>query len=288
MRPPGEMRRSGRDPNSTTSSGMDSRVIAFFDSGIGGLPYLRWAKERLPKESFVYLADNANFPYGEKSSDEVRDIVVEVIGRLIQRFDPKTVVVACNTATVIALEALRERFSIPFIGVVPALKPAAAGPAVPGSPYRRIGLIGTSRTVADHYVERLIHTFASECTVVRIAARELIAFVETELVEGETLPECQVVRDTMAAVKDHHLDSLVLGCTQLTFLDQVFHKAFGDEVAIIDSRDGVGRQLIRILTEKGIESPEKTIDRFFHTGSVDARYLRFAEHFGLEYGGTLG
>lgn len=266
---------------------MDSRVIAFFDSGIGGLPYLHWARERLPNESFVYLADNANFPYGEKSSDEVRSIVLDVIGRLIRRVDPKAVVVACNTATVIALEALRASFLLPFVGVVPALKPAAAGSADAGPPFRRIGLIGTSRTVADHYVDRLVRSFASECTVVRIAARELIAFVEKELVEGESVPQCQVVRDTLAAVKEQRLDSLVLGCTQLTFLDEAFRSAFGDEVAVIDSREGVGKQLIRILTEKGIASAAKESDRFFHTGTADARYLRFAEHFGLTYGGVL-
>ncbi|HUZ17629.1 MAG TPA: glutamate racemase [Spirochaetia bacterium] len=261
---------------------MSNGPIAFIDSGIGGLPYLARARAQMPSERFVYAADNGNFPYGEKSADAVRDVVINLVGRVIRRFDPRVVVVACNTATVIALESLRATFPLPFVGVVPAVKPAAER-----SPFRRIGLLATSRTVGDAYLERLIRSFAADCTVVRMAGVELVDFVENRFLDDESASSERTIRRIVEQVRQENIDSLVLGCTHFTFLDQVFRKELGTEVAIVDSRDGVARQLRRVSGDGCGESNGNPGGLLFHTGAGDSRYRRFAERFELEYGGIL-
>jgi glutamate racemase len=262
---------------------MSSAPIAFIDSGIGGLPYLARAREQMANERFVYAADNANFPYGEKSADAVREIVIDLVGRVIGRFEPKAVVVACNTATVIALESLRATFPLPFVGVVPAVKPAAEH-----SPFRRIGLLATSRTVGDAYLERLIRSFASDCTIVRMAGAELVDFVENRFLDDESAAAERAIQRIVERVRGEEIDSLVLGCTHFTFLDQVFRKELGAGVAIVDSREGVARQLRRVSGECCTESNGTPRGLLVHTGSGDTRYRRFAERFELDYGGILG
>ncbi|HUX19839.1 MAG TPA: aspartate/glutamate racemase family protein, partial [Spirochaetia bacterium] len=143
---------------------MAERPVVFYDSGIGGLPYLAWVRERRPDAHFIYVGDNEHFPYGEKTHEELRRIAVSVVGRILTRFDPQLVVVACNTASVVALAELRARYPVAFVGVVPAVKPAAER-----SRGRRIALLATTRTVGDAYSEKLIKEYASDCTVVRIA-----------------------------------------------------------------------------------------------------------------------
>ena len=129
---------------------LDHRPVVVFDSGVGGLPYLQRLREFLPDETFSYVADTANFPYGEKSTAELNDIVHRQMERLIHRIVPKLVVVACNTASVVALSELRAAFGLPFVGVVPAVKPAAET-----TENKRIGLIATRKTVEDPYTDML-------------------------------------------------------------------------------------------------------------------------------------
>lgn len=268
---------------------MDSRPIAFYDSGIGGLPYLCWARERLPDERFVYVADDAHFPYGEKSPDELRPIVVETVGRVLTRLQPKLVVIACNTATVVALAALRSSYSAPFVGVVPAVKPAAER-----SNGRRFALLATTRTVGDAYSERLIQEFAADCTVVRIAGQQLVSFIEEEYLDAKPDRLREAMETAVAPLADERVDSLILGCTHFTFLDREFRERLGDGVEVIDSREGVGRQVMRLLRQRGIEAPARAEAdprpdaRLFHTGTGGERYARYAIRFGLEYVGALG
>lgn len=265
---------------------MDKRPVAFFDSGIGGLPYLAWARRRLPQEQFVYLADDGHFPYGEKAPEQLRAVVVEAVGRLLAQLEPKLVVVACNTASVAALETLRARFSVPFVGVVPAVKPAAER-----SNGRRIALLATTATVANDYSERLIREYAAGCTVVRVAGPELVAYVEREYLDSGTERLAEAMRSVVSDLRTERIDSLILGCTHFTFLDHAFKEHLGESVEVIDSREGVGKQVARILEREDIGAPSGNAEggraRLFHTGSDGERYRRFAERFEIEYAGKL-
>jgi len=259
---------------------MDNRPIAFFDSGVGGLPYLAWAKERLPRESFVYLADTAHFPYGEKDAAEVRRFVLDGVELVIRTSDPKMVVVACNTASVVALPELRNRFRLPFVGVVPALKPAAER-----SPHRRIALLATSLTAEDGYTDDLVRSFAADCEVTRIAGRDLVRFVEYELADSDEACIRSAIHPIVDSVREARVDSLVLACTHFTLLDAAFKHELGESVAVVDSREGVGRQIMRLLKQEAIEAEAKGEDRFYLTGEESDSYLRFAERYGLAYAG---
>ena len=127
-----------------------SKVIGFYDSGIGGLPYLEWLKKHTTGCSFRYLAESAHFPFGIKTEPEIKEIVVESIGRFIEKEHPDLIVIACNTASVTALETLRQNYPIPFVGVVPAIKPAASI-----SKKKSIGLFATNKTVSQLYTHNM-------------------------------------------------------------------------------------------------------------------------------------
>lgn len=264
---------------------MSSSPIAFYDSGIGGLPYLTWVRERLSDERFVYIGDSEHFPYGEKSHDELRKIAESVVGRIIERFAPKLVVVACNTASVVALSHLRARFSVPFVGVVPAVKPAAAR-----SRGGKIGLLATTRTVSDAYSERLIQEYASGCKVVRVSGQGLVAFVENELLDAGPACVDAALEEAVRPLREARVESVILGCTHFTFLDRAISERLGEGVEVIDSREGVGLQVMRVLEQKGLLTRDGEMPpaaEVYHTGADGERYRKYAERLGLSYRGRF-
>ncbi len=260
--------------------------IAFFDSGVGGLPYLRWAKEHLPNENYVYLLDRANFPYGTKTKEEVLTIVLDGISRLITKVRPKIIVLACNTATVVALQKLRALYpAIPFVGVVPAVKPAAER-----THGKRIGVMATNRTLQDVYLDNLIKQFAPHCEVVRVAGPGIVEFVEQKLFQSTPEERYSILNDAIRVLKERKVDEVVLGCTHFLYLEEELRLGLGEEIELIDSRDGVGRQLVKVLTTKSIPNSEpKKRDLLFVTGTspIEERYYTFARMFGLEVAGVL-
>ena len=263
---------------------VDDRPVVFLDSGVGGLTYLSRAREVLPEESFVYVADNGNFPYGGKSINELKRIVVSVIENIVKEFDPKAVVIACNTASVVTLDSLRKRFGIPFVGVVPAVKPAAECTV-----NRRIGLLATESTVNSIYTDDLIQKFASNCRVVRFAGVRIVDFVENNCF-GNCGDEALTVLEPAAEFfKNERIDSLILGCTHFLFVKGPLEKLLGPGVMIIDSVDGVVRQLSRVLKEYPPVNGEQVYSRFYITGdSYDVnKYLKFTNAFNLEWGGGI-
>jgi len=242
----------------TICSGMNnlaSSTIAFIDSGIGGLPYYFWVKSRLPAARFVYVADTANFPYGEKSEDAVREGVVRIVRILTKTYRPSLIVIACNTASVLTLTILREQFTLPFVGVVPAIKPASER-----TKKKKIGIIATNRTIKDHYTAALINQFAGNCNVVSLASPELVTYVEKEWLGADQKKTEKLVQEISAPFIEEEIDVLVLGCTHFLFLRDAFQKVLGGPIEIIDSLEGVGQQVLRLwkTTEKVIE--EKVIE----------------------------
>lgn len=274
-------------------------LVAFFDSGIGGLPYLRWLREHHDRVECTYLADRMHFPYGQKSPEELLPLILDVMERYIRTVEPDVVVVACNTASVTALGALRERFAIPFVGVVPAIKPAASLTST-----GEIGLLATRRTVEDPYTDNLVRLFAGTHRVRRYAGVDIIDFVENRLLDASPGEVEQILEKGAAWFSSTRIDTLVLGCTHFLHVRDEIARILGDGIRIVDSLEGVGRQVLRLID--ALESPERTIsnphksqdhgiyrrrgsDRFYLTGPVENEetYRRFAQAFELSWGGFL-
>jgi glutamate racemase len=270
---------------------INAKPIAIVDSGLGGLPYLRWLQSHAPDEDLVYLADNAHFPYGERTTAELNEALTEITEQLIRKIDPKLMVIACNTASVTSLSVLRKRFPIPFVGVVPAVKPAAAN-----SNRRRIGVLATNRTITDEYLENLIQDFASDCEVLRYSSPDIVDFVENRLINSTPAERSEAVQNAMDFFLDLNIDSLVLGCTHFIHLEKEIASALGAGVDIIDSREGVGRQVLRILDSFKLhslkregKSERQSTGRFFLSSPPkdERNYRDFAEAFKLSYDGVL-
>jgi glutamate racemase len=224
------------------------RPIAIFDSGIGGLPYLDTARAALPDDSFVYLADRADFPYGTKTRSEVRDIVLRLVSRLVEAYDPKAVVIACNTASQAALEAARQAHpGLPIVGTVPAVKPAALR--------TRSGIVGVMATegaTRDPYLDELIARHAGGAKVIKESAQALVSFVERRAVLAGPEERREAVRPFVRSLVDSGADEIVLACTHYLHLRAEIAEIAGPGVEVIDSREGVTGQLLRVLEERGL------------------------------------
>lgn len=263
----------------------ESQPVVVFDSGVGGLPYLQRLREMLPLELFIYVADTANFPYGEKSADELTAILHTQMKLIIEQLNPKLVVVACNTASVVALSGLREAFGIPFVGVVPAVKPAAEG-TVNGN----IGLLATRKTVEDPYTDRLEEQFASRCRVYRFAGVDIVDLVEHRFFTAARREIEKILQPASDFFLFREIDHLILACTHFIFLEEELTRVLGNGVKIIDSREGVGRQTVRILEREKRRNTTMGVEagRFYITAPRDTEvYKRFAEMFQLVPGGVL-
>ncbi len=272
---------------------MVSKPLLFYDSGAGGLPYLTAARARLPAERYIYLADREHFPLGEKPAGLVRRMVLESISLAIERFDPRLAVIACNTASVTALQLLREHFSIPFVGVVPAVKPAAL--TLTGG---KLAVVSTRRTTSGPYLDRLIEEFADGRDVIKVPVANLVDFVEYRYLSAGPEERLASVREALAPLLQQELQAVVLGCTHFVLLEQEFRTVLPDRVALIDSREGVTRRIVSLLAGGGVESadappvqsaePEDLAELFLHGGAQEQeRYRVFARHFGLRYRGLL-
>jgi glutamate racemase len=253
--------------------------VAFLDSGVGGLPYLAHMRVRAPRERYVYVADRENFPYGEKDPDQIVTASISVTERLVAREHPRLVVVACNTISVVALAALRARFALPFVGVVPAVKPAAAL-----SRKRRVGILATRQTVEGEYLRRLIEAHAADCSVVSLPAAGLVEYVEQALFRASPQERMERVRLEVERFRDERIDALVLGCTHFLHLEEEFRDLLGREgITLVDSREGVSRQVQRLLAESSPSVEAAGESSLYVTGPVplEARYSWFAAGFNL-------
>jgi glutamate racemase len=229
--------------------------VLFLDSGIGGLPYCQQFMLRRADERVIYAADRANFPYGAKNSDTLKKILAALVRDLDALFRPRLAVLACNTASVTALDFLRENFpGIQWVGTVPAVKPA-----VNASRKRHVGVLGTARTIADPYIERLLRRYGPDCRLTGIAAPDLVDFVERGG-DGAGVDE-QMLRAEpyIAGFRKAGADAVVLGCTHFVFLRGAFEALSGaekpeDAVRIFDSVDGVVSRAESLLGKAGVRA----------------------------------
>lgn len=219
--------------------------LLFFDSGVGGLSVLEPTRELLPTAPIVYAADSAGYPYGTRSEAEIASRVPALLGRLVERFQPRLIVIACNTACTIALDQVRAALDLPVVGTVPAIKPAAENTKT-----GVIGVLGTKATIRQPYVDDLATRFASNCTVVRYGSAELVDIAEAKL--GGDPVSVDEVRRTVAPLFEQdgakNMDSVVLACTHFPLLRDELDQAFPG-LSWVDGGPGIARR-IRYLTRE--------------------------------------
>jgi glutamate racemase len=220
--------------------------LLFFDSGVGGLSVLRPTRALLPNAPIVYAADSAGFPYGKRSEAELATRVPALLGRLVERFRPRLAVIACNTASTVALDHARAALDIPVVGTVPAIKPAAEM-----SRNRVIGVLGTEATVRQPYVDDLAARFASDCTVIRHGSPELVELAEAKLA-GENVSTDAVRAATQPlfdAPRGELIDTIVLACTHFPLLEEELQAAFQD-VTYVHGGPGIARRIAFLTHEQ--------------------------------------
>ena len=221
---------------------MDSRPIALFDSGVGGLSILREITRLLPWEDTLYFADKANCPYGDLSLPEVRGLSLGITEFLLRK-EAKVIVIACNTASAAALQGLRASFpETPFIGMVPAVKPAATL-----THSRRVGVLATPATFQGELFADVVSRFATDVEVIAQACPGLVDKVE----EGDMCgSETAALLDSyVAPLLQEGVDTLVLGCTHYAFLIPLLQHMVGEGVNIVDPSPAIARQTKHILTQ---------------------------------------
>lgn len=241
----------------------DPRPIGVFDSGVGGLTVLREILRRAPHESTIYLGDNARAPYGTRSDEEVLRFSREALDELASR-DVKALVVACNTATAVALREHRARYDLPVVGVV---RPGAAAAAL-ASRTRRIGVIATPATVRSHAYFNALKDENPALEVYEHATPRLVPLVEAGVLSGPELEAA--VREELAPLLGERdadgefvfplppsarIDTLLLGCTHYPLLRPVLAAAVGERVAIVDSATATASYLTELLATNGLEAP---------------------------------
>lgn len=219
--------------------------ILFFDSGVGGLSILGPARAVLPTAPIVYAADSAGFPYGTKSEAEIAARVPALLGRLVERYRPRLAVIACNTASTIALAAVRAALDVPVVGTVPAIKPAALL-----SKSRVFGVLGTDATVRQPYVDRLAAEHGADCTVLRHGSAALVQLAEAKL-RGKPLDPA-VARGALAGLirqpGGERMDMIVLACTHFPLVEAELAAAAPHPIGFVHGGDGIARR-IAFLTQ---------------------------------------
>lgn len=244
---------------------MDNRPILLFDSGVGGLSVLAAVRDLLPQASLVYVADSAGFPYGTKSEAEIAARVPALLGRLAERYDPRLIVIACNTASTIALQHVRAALDVPIVGTVPAIKPAAAM-----SETRVIGVLGTEATVRQPYVDDLAARFASDCLVLRHGSAALVELAEAKL-HGAPI-DLAAYRDAIAGLFGQpggdRIDVVVNACTHFPLVTDELAAAAPHPVRFIDGAPGIARR-VAYLTQ-GQAWPDSPDHRAVFTRFGDA------------------
>ena len=222
------------------------RPLLIFDSGVGGLSVLRPIRDLLPTAPIVYVSDSAGYPYGTKSSHEIEARVPALLGRLAERFDPQLIVIACNTASTIALTGVRAALDIPIVGTVPAIKPAAAL-----SQNRVIGVLGTEATVRQPYVDRLSQEFASDCVVIRHGSAELVEMAEAKLrgIETPNADYARILDGLFRQPEGRLIDVIVLACTHFPLVEEELAAASPNPVYFVDGKEGIARRTAHLTQD---------------------------------------
>jgi glutamate racemase len=264
---------------------MDARPLLLFDSGVGGLSVLTAVQALLPRAPVIYVADSAGFPYGTKSERDIAARVPALLGRLAERYDPRLLVIACNTASTIALAGVRAALDLPVVGTVPAIKPAAAL-----SRTRVIGVLGTEATVRQPYVDDLAARFAGDCVVLRHGSAALVELAEAKL-HGE-LRDSSEYRAAIAGLFDQpqgeRIDVVVNACTHFPLVEQELAAAAPHPVRFIDGAAGIARRVAYLTDgQSWPDTPPEHRAVFTRYGEAERRLAPALARFGIDRAESL-
>ncbi|WP_372770221.1 glutamate racemase [Lutibacter sp.] len=227
---------------------MKNKPIGIFDSGIGGTSIWKEVVKLVPNENTIYLADSKNAPYGEKSSEEIIALSIKNTELLISK-GCKLIIIACNTATTNAIDYLRENYSVPFIGIEPAIKPAALL-----SKTGAIGILATKGTLSSKLFEKTTKEYSKIITTIEQDGEGLVPLIEEGKLNSPELTE--LLSTYLKPMLNFNIDHLVLGCTHYPYLIPQIKKIIGDNVTIIDSGEAVARQTKAILEKLDLLSTD--------------------------------
>lgn len=250
---------------------MQHRSIGIFDSGVGGLTVFKEIARLLPEENLIYLGDTARVPYGTKSVETVRRYALEAAEFLVGQ-GVKLLVVACNTASAVALPLLRERFQLPVIGVIePGARRAVE------SRNRRIGVIGTEGTINSNRYPEAIHALLPDAQIFSAPCPLFVPLVEEGWAEHEIarLTALEYLQPLLAA----HIDTLVLGCTHYPLLRNTLRHVLGEAVALVDSAEETAKMVQQLFQQQGLANPGSGGHKTFFVTDVPTRFERVGEAF---------
>lgn len=218
------------------------RPIGIFDSGIGGLTVLKAVQTELPQENIVYFGDTARVPYGTKSKETITKFSIDNV-RFLRSFEAKLVIVACNTASSLSLDILREKFSLPIIGVI---EPGARE-ALARTKNGRIGVIGTKATIGSGAYEACLKRLDPSVKVYSESCPLFVPLVEEGWLDGEVVTK--VARTYLDPLKNFGIDTLILGCTHYPLLKDVIQKAIGGKACLVSSAEETAKEARMLLAE---------------------------------------
>ena len=245
---------------------MNPAPIGVFDSGLGGLSVLREIRALLPHESLLYLADSKYAPYGEKPETFVEARTLQACEWLLGQ-GCKALVIACNTATMHAVQTLRERLPGPIVGVEPGLKPAAAA-----SRSKVVGVLATANTLKSAKFGRLLSSLDGESRFICEAGLGLVSLIEQGDLDGPAVRER--LDAYLTPMLEAGADTLVLGCTHYPFLSGTIREMVGDQLALVDTGNAIARQLARKLAEHDLAADAGALPRDRFVSTKDAAHLR--------------
>lgn len=242
---------------------MSKQPIGIFDSGIGGTSIFKEIKTLLPYEHTIYLADSINAPYGNKSKQEIVELSIKNTELLIQK-DCKLIVVACNTATTNAITTLRDSYTIPFIGIEPAIKPAALSTQT-----KAIGILATKGTLSSELFHKTTDLYSNDIKVIEQVGEGIVTLIE----EGKTNSDAMkaLLKTYLKPMIAADIDYLVLGCTHYPYLIPLLLELLPQNVKIIDSGQAVARQTKTVLEQRQLlnTTATKADNQFYTNGTID-------------------
>lgn len=235
--------------------------IGVFDSGLGGVSVLRQMRYLMPAEQFLYYGDCANAPYGTRTVEEVRDLTIKHVSRLLDQ-GCKAIVVACNTATSCAIKELREMYSdIPIVGIEPAIKPA-----VTEHPGGNILVMATPMTLKQQKFNKLMHKYEDQANIIPVPCPGLMEFIESGDFDGEKFNI--YLHELFEGIKERPLDGIVLGCTHYPFVQDTILEMVGEHVDLYDGAIGTAKEMQRRLREIKLLQRKKSLGMSFLNAAV--------------------
>ena len=246
--------------------------IGVFDSGVGGSSIWQEIHKLLPFENVIYLADSKNAPYGNKSAEEITELSIKNVEKLLE-FGCKIIVVACNTATTNAIATLRKNYEIPIIGIEPAIKPAALK-----TTSKSIGILATKGTLSSILFSKTADEFRKEISVVEIIGEGLVSLIEAGNLDGPEM--ISLLKKHTKPMIDANIDYLVLGCSHYPYIIPQLKKILPNNVKIIDSGEAVARQTKTVLQSLDLLREENTTPKlqFFTNAKTDTLEFLLKEY----------